>query len=71
MVYNPIFEEEMERKVELKKLKKDIKKRARKETINHLIRRVYKLLRRKPILTITSLFHPLTELLKTTKAKEV
>lgn len=71
MIYNPIFEEEVERKTELKKLKRDIKRRARKMTINHMINRVYNLLKRKPIKLIASLFPSLRELTKTVEAKEV
>ena len=50
MVYNPIFEEEKERKLQFKQLKKEIKTRAQKETIKQVIERVYKLLKRKPLL---------------------
>lgn len=71
MIYNPIFEEEIERKVELKQLKKEIKKRARQESINQLMGRVYNLLKRKPVLTIAALFQPLFEMARTIRAKEV
>ncbi len=71
MIYNPIFEEEAGRKVELKQLKKEIKSRARKESVNQVINRVYNLLKRKPMLTITSLIHPIVDLVKTARAKEV
>ena len=57
MIYNPIFEEEKERKLEFKELKKEIKKRARKEKINDMIGRVFNLLQKKPLLTISALFH--------------
>ena len=71
MVYNPIFEEEAERKTEFKKLKKEIKNRARKENIGMVINRVYNLLKRKPILTLATLFHPLIEMVRTSRAKVV
>lgn len=71
MVYNPIFEEEVERKKELKQLKKEIKSRARKENIRQVIERVYHLLQKKPILTLASLFHPLINMINTVRAKEV
>lgn len=71
MVYNPIFEEEVERKKELKQLKKEIKHRARSENIAQVINRVYNLLKSKPILTIYALLHPVLDLIKTTRAKEV
>ena len=71
MIYNPIFEEEVERKIELKQLKKEIKKRVRQENINEVMNRVYNLLKRKPILTLAALFHPLLEMVKTARAKEV
>ncbi len=58
MIYNPIFEEETERKVELKELKKEIKLRARKEDIKNVISRVYTLLQKKPILTLSAIFQP-------------
>ena len=70
MIYNPIFEEEVERKVELKQLKKEIKKRARQENINDVMNRVYNLLKRKPILTIAAFLHPLTNLFKMAKDEE-
>ncbi len=71
MIYNPIFEEEAERKSEFKQLKKEIKRRARKENINQIVARVYNLLKRKPILTLTSLFSPVVNLVRTVKTKEV
>lgn len=71
MVYNPIFEEEAERKTELKKLKKEIKKRARKENINTVITRVYNLLKRKPILTLAALLQPLLDMVRARRAKVV
>lgn len=71
MVYNPIFEEELESKVELKKLKKEIKQRARQESLRQTINRVYHLLQRKPILTMISIFHPITNLFKMARTKEV
>ena len=71
MVYNPIFEEEVERKKELKELKKEIKKRAHKENISQVINRVYNLLKSKPVLTIYALLHPVLDLIKITKTKEV
>lgn len=49
MIYNPIFEEEQERKTEFKELKKAIQVRARKHNIKKTINRVYSLLTRKPI----------------------
>lgn len=69
MIYNPIFEEEKERKTELKVLKKEIKNRARKEKINEVISRVFHLLQKKPILTLTAIFHPITEMVKAGRAK--
>ena len=69
MIYNPIFEEEKERKTELKVLKKEIKTRARKEEINKIISRVFHLLQKKPILTLSAIFHPIAEMLKTERAK--
>ena len=69
MIYNPIFEEEKERKTELRVLKKEIKNRARKEKINEVISRVFHLLQKKPILTLTAIFHPITEMVKTGRAK--
>lgn len=71
MVYNPIFEEEVDRKKELKQLKKEIKSRARKENMKQVIDRVFYLLKRRPILTIAHLFHPILDMVKTIKAKEV
>lgn len=67
MIYNPIFEEEIERKTEFKQLRKAIKRRARKETISSVISRVYNLLTRKPILTLVSLFNSSENLVKTLK----
>ena len=61
MIYNPIFEEEVERKNELKQLKKEIKKRARRETIGSVISRVYNLLTRKPPLVLADMFNPEVE----------
>ncbi len=69
MIYNPIFEEEKERKTELKVLKKEIKNRARKEEINKVLSRVFHLLQRKPILTLSAIFHPIAEMVKTGRAK--
>ena len=71
MIYNPIFEEETERKLEFKQLRKEIKRRARKENINQIINRVYNLLKRKPVLTLASLFSPVANLVRTTRTKEV
>lgn len=59
MIYNPIFEEEKEKKIEFKQLKKEIKNRARKESMKQVVDRVYHLLQKKPILTIAALFHPI------------
>jgi len=56
MIYNPIFEEEIESKTELLALKKDLKLRARKESLTGAINRVYSLLQKKPILTLSTLF---------------
>ncbi len=70
MIYNPIFEEEIESKVQLKQLKKEIKKRAREESMKDVLERVYNLLKRKPILTIAAILHPIADLL-TPKTKEV
>lgn len=67
MIYNPIFEEEIERKTKFKQLRKAIKRRARKETISSVISRVYHLLTRKPILTLVSLFNSSENLVKTLK----
>ena len=67
MIYNPIFEEEKEKKLEFKQLKKEIKHRARKEGMRQTIDRVYNLLQKKPILTIAALFHPLVNWLKFSK----
>ena len=70
MIYNPIFEEEFERKTELRQLKKEIKKRAMQENMSSVMSRVYNLLKRKPILTIASLFIPIISIVKT-RTKEV
>lgn len=43
MIYNPIFEEEIESKESLKDLKKDIKNRARKEYLKRTFSRVYRM----------------------------
>ena len=59
MIYNPIFEEEIEKKTELKELKKEIKARARKESLKNAIGRVYNLLQKKPILTLQAIFQPI------------
>lgn len=56
MIYNPIFEEELEKKSEFKELKKEIKSRARKESLKGAISRVYGLLQKKPILTLQAMF---------------
>ena len=64
MVYNPIFEEEKEKRLEFRQLKKEIKKRAHKETIKQTIDRIYHLLQKKPVLTVAALFHPLINLFK-------
>ena len=73
MIYNPIFEEEKEKKHEFKQLKKEIKKRARQEGMKEMIDRVYRLLQKKPILTIAAIFHPIVDMVKvkTAKAKQV
>ena len=71
MIYNPIFEEEKEKKLQFKQLRKEIKRRARKENIRQVIDRVYNLLQRKPILTLTALFHPLVNMVRTARTKEV
>ena len=70
MIYNPIFEEEKEKKLEFKQLKKEIKHRARKESMKQTIDRLYHLLQKKPILTIAALFHPIVNLLKLPKGDE-
>ena len=70
MIYNPIFEEEKEKKLQFKQLKKEIKSRARKEGIKQTIDRLYNLLQKKPILTIAALFHPIINLFKFTKRTE-
>ena len=70
MIYNPIFEEEKEKKLEFKQLKKEIKHRARKESMKQTIDRVYNLLQKKPILTIAALFHPVVNLFKLSKNSE-
>ena len=64
MIYNPIFEEEKEKKIQFKQLKKEIKKRAHKENLNQVMNRVFNLLKRKPILTITAIFHPLVSVFR-------
>lgn len=51
MIYNPIFEEEAEKKEEFSDLKKAIRKRAQKEQIKRAFNRVYNLLRKDPIST--------------------
>lgn len=66
MVYNPIFEEEIESKKDLRILAKDIKKRARKDSMKNVINRVYNLLQKKPLSTI---FQPFMDLVKTSKTK--
>ncbi len=70
MIYNPIFEEEKEKKSEFKQLKKEIKKRARHENMKQVIDRVYHLLQKKPGLTIAALFHPIVNLFKLPKSNE-
>lgn len=70
MIYNPIFEEEKEKKLEFKQLKKEIKHRARKESMKQVMDRVYHLLQKKPILTLTALFHPIVNLFKLSKKNE-
>ena len=70
MIYNPIFEEEKEKKIEFKQLKKEIKHRARKEGMKQTIDRLYHLLQKKPILTIAALFHPIVNLFKLHKRDE-
>ncbi len=70
MIYNPIFEEEKEKKLEFKQLKKEIKHRARKEGMKQTIDRVYNLLQKKPILTIAALFHPIANWFKLSKQNE-
>ena len=70
MIYNPIFEEEKEKKLEFKQLKKEIKKRARHESMKQTIDRVYNLLQKKPILTIAALFHPIVNWFKLSKRNE-
>ncbi len=70
MIYNPIFEEEKEIKLQFKELKKEIKKRAHKEGMKQTIDRVYNLLQKKPILTIAALFHPLINWFKFSKHNE-
>lgn len=56
MIYNPIFEEELEKKSEFKELKKEITSRARKESVKSAISRVYELLQKKPLLTLQAMF---------------
>ena len=70
MVYNPIFEEEKERKIQFKELKKEIKKRAHKESIKNTIDRLYNLFQKKPILTLLAIFHPLIQAFKISKNEE-
>ena len=70
MIYNPIFEEEKEKKLEFKELKKEIKHRARKESMKQTVDRIYNLLQKKPILTIAALFHPLANWFKLSKHSE-
>lgn len=70
MVYNPIFEEEREKKLQFKELKKEIKHRARKENMREVIDRVYKLLQRKPLLTLSMLLSPIRQLFKVQKHHE-
>lgn len=70
MIYNPIFEEEKEKKLQFKQLKKEIKTRARKENIKQVIDRVYHLLQKKPILTIVALLHPITNIFKISKKED-
>ena len=70
MIYNPIFEEEKEKKLEFKQLKKEIKHRAHKESMKQTIDRVYNLLQKKPILTISALFHPIVNWFKFSKRNE-
>ena len=67
MIYNPIFEEEKEKKPQFKHLKKEIKHRAHKEGMKNTIDRLYNLLQKKPILTIATLFHPLINWFKFSK----
>ena len=71
MVYNPIFEEEIERKKEFKQLRKEIKSRHRHETVRQIMDRVYNLLKKKPVLTLVALFHPLVDMFRTIRAKQV
>lgn len=70
MIYNPIFEEEKEKKIQFKELKKEIKSRAHKEGMKQTIDRLYHLLQKKPVLTIAALFHPLVNLFKFSKNNE-
>ena len=70
MIYNPIFEEEADKKLQFKQLKKEIKKRAHKEGMKQTIDRLYNLLQKKPILTIAALFHPLVHWFKFSKRNE-
>ena len=71
MVYNPIFEEEREKRLQFKQLRKEIKKRARKENIRQVIDRVYHLLQRKPMLTLATLFHPLWQYFKSQRSQRL
>ena len=70
MVYNPIFEEEKEKRLQFKKLKKEIKHRARKENLRGVIDRVYKLMQRKPLLTLNMLLQPFWHFFKTQKPQD-
>ena len=70
MIYNPIFEEEKQKQLEFKQLKKEIKHRARKEGMKQTIDRLYNLLQKKPILTIAALFHPIVSWFKFNKPSE-
>lgn len=47
MIYNPIFEEEIERKKELGSLKKELKVRATLDSIKSAINNVYRLFQKK------------------------
>ena len=71
MVYNPIFEEEKEKKLQFKQLKKEIKKRARKQKVNTVIDRVYNLLHKKPMSMFLNIFEPVISAIKPTRTKEV
>ena len=54
MIYNPIFEEEIESKHNLKDLKKDIEKRARSEYIRRTFNRVFRLFQGKSVSTLAA-----------------